>query len=68
MVSYTNNLGFNEEAVIVSTLSAVPDGKITVALQVALDEAGVPKGLDFTAAIRQLARLANEIIGLFDRP
>lgn len=57
--------GTDEKAVILSTPASTPDGKITVNFQIALNEAGVSGGVDCTHPIREFARLALDIIKLF---
>jgi hypothetical protein len=60
--------GLDEKAVLVSTPATAPDGEIHVGLQIAFNEAGVTRGQDIAGPIRDFARLANSIIGLFDDP
>jgi hypothetical protein len=58
-------IAVDEEIVLVSTPYSVVDGKVSINLQVALDEAGIAKHLDYPGPIRNLARTAFDIIVLF---
>lgn len=58
--------GLNEEAVLVTTSAIEPDGDITIGLYITVDETSAPYGKDFAGTIRDFARLAMEIIRLFD--
>ena len=57
--------GFNEETVLCSTSANAPDSNVTIGLQVALGEAGPMHGYGFTAAIRDFARAAKNVLVLF---
>ena len=57
--------GFNEESVLAWTDAAIPDGDITIGLNIAFDETGPMHGKNFTAAIRDFARMAKNILVLF---
>jgi hypothetical protein len=61
-------IGFDEKAVLISTSATAPDGEIHVGLQIAFNETGVTRSQDVAGPIRNFARLANSIIGLFDTP
>jgi hypothetical protein len=56
---------FNEESVILTSSANEPDNKLSVGLHVAFDETGPLHGKEFTAAIRDLARTAKNILVLF---
>jgi hypothetical protein len=58
---------FNEESVILRSSANEPDNNLSVGLHVAFDEAGPLHGKEFTAAIRDLARMAKDILCLFVR-
>ena len=57
--------GFNEETVLCSTGPDAPDSDVTIGLNVAFDEAGPMHGQNFTASIRDFARMAGNILTLF---
>jgi hypothetical protein len=56
---------FNEETVLCSTSANAPDSDVSIGLHVAFDEAGPMHGQNFTATIREFARLAKNILVLF---
>ena len=59
---------FDEKSVLISTPATAPDGEIHVGLHIAFNETGITRGQDIAGPIRDFARLANSIVGLFDDP
>ena len=47
---------------------AVPDGNVTVAMEITFQDAETASGDDFAATLSEFASLAYSIIDLFDGP
>jgi hypothetical protein len=56
---------FHNETVVISTPATVTDGKVTLGLNVMFNETGPMRGANFTATIRQFAKIAYDALTLF---
>lgn len=57
-----------QKPVVISTAASLPDGDISVVMEIAFDEGNLSRRRDFSATFGEFARLARDIIGLFDEP
>ena len=64
-MTVAGQVSLDEGAILISTPSTTPDGKVSINLHVSFDEAGISKSVDFTGPLSNFARLAHEIIDLF---